>query len=179
MYFWKSREGNRISSKLHELEELQVLALFARRPKLGDGENVLWGKINRELFEFSGAASTMGIFSIAGFPAARSIFHLHSDPLVFWITLAGERLTDIEFRVDLGASTIHPIGLDGTEIEALSINQIYNLVNERCRLMSWVDAMNAIDELRLRHFPSHGYFGGSVGYKPIYFLLPKDGQNFV
>src|SRR5689334_17537250 len=69
IFYWKTREGNRTSAEIHKECSVQILAMFARRPKVTQKRNWVTGKINAELFQFADAASSVGIPTIAGFPA--------------------------------------------------------------------------------------------------------------
>lgn len=87
IFYWKTREGNRVSSEVHRAQFVQVLAMFARRPKLTGRKDWLSGKINFEIFQFADAARSVGVPTIAGFPAVASLHGLYSDPPIYWLPI--------------------------------------------------------------------------------------------
>lgn len=88
MYFWATREGNSISQELHASRRFRMLVVFARRPKVLDGQH-MFGKINQELFEFADRAHVHGLPCIAAFPAVSDLFELGRAFQTYWFPLAG------------------------------------------------------------------------------------------
>jgi hypothetical protein len=177
IFYWRSREGNQLSSSVHRGHEIRVLAMFSRRPKATHRRKLIGGNINSELFEFSQAARAHGIVSIAGFPAVESIYNLYSNPSIYWLPLDSTRDSDFEFTVDLLEPIPKPIGSDGIELQTLSLPFIIEQVRDCSRLLAWDDAMEFISELRSKCFRKTplSIFAGFGGYKPVYFLMSRNG----
>ncbi|WP_321793270.1 hypothetical protein [Burkholderia pyrrocinia] len=173
IFYWKTREGNRVSSEIHKNRKVRVLAMFARRPKLVDESRWLAGNVNVELMQFAHAAQAVGIPTIAGFPAVNSMFALYSNPRIFWFYLEASREDGFGFFVDISVTQPRPIDEDGTPLETLSAERIFEIVERRSDVLSWDEAMTHISELRLQHYrPDFLGFGWQQGYKPVYFLMP-------
>lgn len=172
IFFWKTREGNRVSSDIHKNRHVRVLAMFARRPKLTGERRWLAGNVNTELLQFSRAARTVGIPTIAGFPAIDSVFGLYSNPPIFWFCLGGFKGDGLAFLTDISEPRPRPICEDGSPLETLSLERIVEVVEESAAVLPWDDAMEHISELRLQHY-RHDFFrfGWQGGYKPVYFLI--------
>ena len=176
IYFWKTREGNSVSSSLHSRRALRVLAMFARRPKIVNGEHLVAGKINKELYEFADASRRAGIPAIAAFPAASSLWSLYVDPPVFWISLQIKKPSDIEFILDTSNHSCQPYRRDGCAVPVLSDEEVLEMVNREAKVLEWDEAMKEIGELRLERYREGAFtrFFGFGGYKPVYFLLPEN-----
>src|SRR3989304_7928625 len=77
IYYWSTREGSSISSKIHKDQKLQIMAVFPRRPKLEkNNSELIYGKINDSIIEFSGVAKSFGIPPIFCFPVITSLFDI-------------------------------------------------------------------------------------------------------
>lgn len=177
IFYWKTREGNRESSEVHKGHFVKVIAMFARRPKLTGRKNWVSGKINFELFQFADAARSIGIPTIAGFPAVTSLYDLYSNPPIFWLSVEQSNAGDLEFTTNIAQSRPVLIDEEGRTITTLSIQEVIEEVKESAEVLSWNDAMSHISELRLEHYreDSHFRFGWFGGYKPVYFLISHDG----
>jgi hypothetical protein len=176
IYFWKTREGNSVSSSLHSRQSLRVLAMFARRPKIVETEHLLGGKINQELYEFAGASWRAGIPAIAAFPAVSSLWGLYDNPPVFWISLQIKKLSDMEFILDTSKHSCQLFRRDGHVVRVLSDNEIIEMINQEAKVFEWDEAMKKIGELRLERYREGSFsrFFRFGGYKPVYFLLPEN-----
>lgn len=177
IFYWKTREGNSVSLKVHNGHFVKILAMFARRPKLTGRKNWVSGKINFELLQFADAARSVGIPTIAGFPAVASLHGLYSDPPIFWLPVDQSDAGNLEFTTNIARSRPIPIDEEGRAIPTLSIEEVIIEVEEGAEVFSWDDAMSHISELRLEHYRGDSYFGFGWfgGYKPVYFLMSHDG----
>lgn len=176
IFFWKTREGNRTSSEIHKSQYFQVLAMFARRPKVTNRSGLISGKINFELFQFAEAASALGIPTIAGFPAVATLNSLYRDPPIFWFDVNKSEIGQLDFFTDTTTSTPLPIYVEGDPIRCLHIEEIFKMVTEKAGTYSWSEAMEHISTLRSERFRGDGFFGFGWfgGYKPVYFLISRD-----
>ncbi len=176
IFYWKTREGNRVSLDIHEGCSVRVLAMFARRPKVTGKTNLVAGKINFELIQFAQAARSVGIPAIVGFPAVTSLQGLYSAPPIFWLPLDLPSKGDFDFITDLSEECPLPLDIEGHPIQALSLKQVVEDVEKNAKIFSWGDAMEHISQLRLEHYLENSYFGFGWfgGYKPVYFLMPHN-----
>jgi len=171
IFFWKTREGNRTSSKLHAGATVRIVALFARRPKITDKANLVAGKLNAELFRFTEVASSFGIYTIAGFPAVGRIFDLYLNPSTIWLSLDyPENSGDIEFFVDISRENKKAFNDDLGLLHMLSSSTIVHESDKVCRAYSWGDAMNVLGMLQ-REINSYYNFPFGGGYKPVFLLI--------
>lgn len=176
IFYWKTREGNRTSSEVHKERFVQVLAMFARRPKLTSRKNLVSGKINFELFQFADAAGSVGIPTIAGFPAVAAIHSLYNDPSILWLPVEQSNAGDLEFVVDISRRP-RPMDEQGHRLQTLTLEEVIEKVEKNAKVFSWNEAMSHISELRREHYRDGSYFGLGWfgGYKPVYFLISSDG----
>lgn len=172
MYFWATREGSRVAQERHASQRFRVLVVFARRPKVLDGSNML-GKINRELFEFADRAVAYGLPSVAAFPAVGDLFELGRNFQTYWFPLAGLQHQDTHFKVHLSRPDIGPELLDGCQLPSWELDDVGDALGAAPMLI-WRDAMLAIRDVRLAHrvVPSVGFIGGGGNYMPVYVLVP-------
>jgi hypothetical protein len=172
MYFWATREGSNAAQERHANQRFRVLVVFARRPKLLDGQNV-FGKINRELFEFADRAVVHGIPSVAAFPVVKDLFELGRNFETRWFPMAGQLHQDTRFKVHLSRPDIEPEPLDGCQ--QLPFWELHDLGNAvaAASVLIWPDAMRVIRDVRHAHrvIPGVGFFGGG-SYMPVYVLVP-------
>lgn len=176
IYYWKTREGNSVSSSLHSRWAVRVLAMFARRPKIAKSEHLVAGRINQELYEFADSSRRAGIPAIAAFPAVSSLWKLYQDAPVFWLSLQTKKPpSDIEFFFDTSNNPCCSFCRGGDDISVLSDEEVVDMITREAKVFGWAEAMEAIGELRLersRKGPFSHFFGFG-GYKPVYFLLPE------
>lgn len=170
VYFWKTREGNSLSSLIHKNELVRVLAMFPRRPKLkSPTEKAIWGKINRELFEYSRASFSAGIPAIAGLPLTHSLLELWENREPMWILLANESPEDVIFKVEAINRKIVSVRPKEHNLEIMREVDIPIFVEENASIMTWSETINAINTLRMEPFFGRVSFLG--GYKPTYFFI--------
>ncbi|MDO9006455.1 MAG: hypothetical protein Q7V20_23680 [Aquabacterium sp.] len=172
IFFWKTREGNRVSENQHLHGHVHLLAVFARRPKLQSDTGKVYGKINQDLVTYAEKSSLAGVPAIAGFPVVESLFDLHSQASMLWFSLHGLPRKDIEFSVALQARPHLTEDLDGALLQPLELTDIAANIT-RSRVFSWQDAMTQLSELRIDQADGYrsrvNWFGSS--YKPVYFLV--------
>lgn len=138
LFYWKSREGNRVSSSVNDGPYFKILAMFARRPKITAREYILEGKINGELFEFSRAAMERGIPTIAGFPAISSIWKLYESLRVHWIQIEPTTEGDVVFQVRILPSSPSKLKSREFPLKTLSLDQIAETVDVLAEVYSWM-----------------------------------------
>lgn len=175
IYFWKSREGNRTSLRIQEPSLVRVLAMFARRAKVSTRDNVVTGKINAELLSFALAADAMGIFTVAGFPAVRSLLELCTQPLTYWFRLTHSGLNDSSFVVDRSQNAPVPMDVSGTPLSWMTLPEVTGAVEGNTDVVAWGDAVDRLTELRMWCLKAGGRSKRSQfgGYNPVYFLIPS------
>lgn len=176
IFYWKTREGNKVSEALHEGRLIKVLAMFARRPKTTDRKEVRGGKINQEVAEFAAIARVAGIPVIAGFPAVEFTLDLYSDPTIFWLPLDASRDAELRFTVDLSKPRLALIEDGGQPMRTMSLSEVARDIEKNAKVFQWDEAMQCIAELRQSHGGPEAYspFAWFGGYKPVYFLMPQD-----
>ena len=172
MYFWATREGSSVAQERHASRRFRVLVVFARRPKVLDGQNML-GKINRELFEFADRAVVHGLPSVAAFPAVSDLFQLGHNFQTYWFPLAGLPHQDTHFKIHLSRPDIGPVPLDGCQLASWGLDDVGDAV-ATASVLIWRDAMRAIRDVRHAHrvIPDIGFIGGGGRYMPVYVLIP-------
>ncbi len=180
IYFWKTREGNSLSTHIHKNQVVRVLALFPRRPKLVSPESrTIWGKINQELMKFAHASYEAGIPAIVGLPLARSLTELCNSCEPMWIALDSNCLEDSEdilFEVDVLTRKIVSVLPDRRQLNIKSEEEIPTLLTDAASPMAWSESTKLMGSLRTGqyndNFISRFFFLG--GYKPVYLIVFGD-----
>lgn len=177
IFYWKTREGNRVSSEAHKGRFIQVLAMFARRPKLTGRKNLIYGKVNSEIIQFAHSAHSIGIPTIAGFPSVASLYDLYNAPSIFWLPVDQSDVGHLDFFTDISEEDPIPTDEEGRALTTLSLEEVIENVEKNAKILSWDEAMGHIAQLRLEHYREdvHVRFGWFGGYKPVYFLISRDG----
>lgn len=179
LYFWKTREGSRLALAHDDSEQVKIIAMFARRPKLSHvGDSQISIKINASLKEKAFQLSKLGIPVICGVPLVTSIldFQLTSPCVWFKINSNGEDYNDTFVVIGKGGREFtYPHGYDN--VLAIIDDDISSLA-EKAKSVSLV---KAIEGLRSSPQPSgfglpSGYLWFMSTYKPVYFLLRKGSQ---
>lgn len=172
MYFWASREGNAAAHEVHAGRQMRVLVLFARRPKGWKGE-MLFGKINADLFEFAEKATQIGLPCFAGFPAVKSVLELGEEFRTYWFPLIGREQGDLNFQVDLSRPTLAPTTMGGDPLWTVELDDLGDAV-QNAKSLPWSAVTAAIRSMRRApRRTSYGqFFGGGNVYSPTYILVP-------
>jgi hypothetical protein len=169
IYFWKSREGGRLSARVHGEKHVRVAALFARRPKFAGSPPLAQGKVNRELIRFAYAAKSYGIPAIAGFCPATSLFDLKAES-AFWLPIS--QLNPNEEAVFYENSDNKLILLGGSALTTISAASLPKFVLDETRNISFNFVAEAIASLHqeLSAVPAPFCTFGPR-YKPVYLLI--------
>lgn len=170
LYFWSSREGNRMSRHVHSSLRGRLIAVFPRRPKLHIEKpgSVYW-KINEELHRFANAADHFGIVTIGALPIASSILDLLPPAGVIWLKLGGKVE---ECVVNLHVSSTKIDSTSGKP-KTLGAEEIVSVLQSNSKILNWEEMLFGMSQLRLELTESHHAFMGGSSYKPVYFLMPE------
>lgn len=178
IYYWSTREGSSISSKIHTEQKLQIMAVFPRRPKLEkNNTELIYGKINDSIIEFSGVAKSFGIPTIFCFPVITSFFDIDGDSILISMSVLTYDPLDIHFCVNKGTKKINFYDNQENRIEILNANSIIELA-ANAKEYCWNESITKMNELRNASRRSRNdydriWFVWMSQYKPIYFLLFK------
>ncbi|WHI45397.1 hypothetical protein [Microbulbifer sp. VAAF005] len=150
---WLSREFGNRAKNTHGFLGFHVLALFPRRPKVSDDNEVLV-TINGELSVYKAIGAEHGITVLAGCPKATNLWELASCDECAWIDIDG--YYDYLENIDCLDSKLLT---DDEVIESVSRGEVHTM-----------DSLeNFIRETR--YVLPAGFFG--MRYKPVYFLAKK------
>jgi len=174
IYFWKTREGNTISNTLHGDNDVYLIAFFARRPKINpNNRNIIQGKINYQLFEFSKQASKWNVPVFCGLSLTTDIFQL-SQTNFLWFHI-DSILEGIEPIFNIENNQVIPINDDAKWLSPLSESSIIDIVQRTSKKIPWSMAVERMTELyrqsddeTQRHTL---WFTRNWIYKPMYFLV--------
>jgi len=166
IYFWSTREGNRLAQQSLAGQELRIVSVFARRPKIsGPCAESMTAKLNRELFHYASEAESLGISTLAGMPLVTSLNQLRLDCPCAWFRLFKSHDLDTEITMSLRGQTseIVPSFVTGPA-------PLESLAEDAFCAASTVEWGDAIEILRtLRQVTRSGVFYG--GYNPFHLLL--------
>lgn len=170
--YWKSREGNALAASRNYGRSFRLVALFPRRPKLLDGRDQIFGKVNWQLFQFASESLPRGIPVFAGLPVISSLWECTGMTPVQWLSLNSGSDSDVEFVIDRSTLSCS-FSIQNTCCAPIPSHDVLLNAMNRARVCEWNDAMNLLEELR-RFSISQGSwrppFGGPR-YKPVYFLI--------
>ncbi|TAA10881.1 hypothetical protein EA659_05780 [Pseudoxanthomonas winnipegensis] len=172
IFFWKNREGGKISSAVHSNRQVRIIAVFARRPKLRDGFTIVEGKINHEITRFARKARSYGISTIAGFCAARSLFNLRAEA-IHWISLMEEDPEkDILFFEETNTRKL--LKYDGSSMSTFSTETVATRLLSEANKMPFNQGITLMSDLR-HELSDYQFFMGGFGssYKPVYLLIEQ------
>lgn len=164
-FFWSTREGNATSRRALMPESVRVCALFARRPKLGDGGKVLM-KVNQELFDMARDLSEAGVPVFAGIPVVSSLLQLAQKFECDWYCLASSQgmFADCEIECESRAN------LAGAALRGpLRRDEVVDTVEDRAKPATWQAMLETLRSTRSRQDRYHFQFGPV--YKPVYFMF--------
>jgi hypothetical protein len=166
-YFWASREGLSASRCANCPKQVQLAAVYPRRPKLEPNKTTLFMKVNEQLFLSAAAFRRVGIPVFAGFPQVRSVFDFSADPKFLWFALRGDGAqVDMEVEMSTGVCDLSSSSsLQGP----LSDRDVCRQIKQESHLMPWEVAVEAVNHVRQQD-PNYRCWPVVHGYKPVYFL---------
>lgn len=168
---WMSREGSKISKRVHENEKFQILGLYPRRPKLAYAKNSeILININNDIKVGAESALEHGIPVVAGCPLASNLWELGREPDCMWIKLC--KSTSESYRVNMDAGRVKSISLQHKHIFNTN-KDLINYTIENCNFLSLPEALEAFKDIKMKSkqlefFHPMVFMGG---YKPVYFLM--------
>ncbi len=170
IYYWASREGSRLAQASSPDALLQVVSIFARRPKVEISvPDRITAKLNAQLFHYSVAAEAVGIPTLAGFPLVASLREFRQTCRCMWFRLHGDSATDVEITMDMEGQCIEARQIreltGPTELKALADDAV-----QAAAILEWGDALEVLRELRWVG-RDQGYMTFLGGYKPFHVLL--------
>jgi hypothetical protein len=165
IFYWATREGSSRAQLCGPIRAIRVISIFARRPKLLDGQpNTIVVRLNEELLERASVSEGYGIPVYAGVPVSRTFAELGKEPKCIWLRLNGNsKPRDIQ---------LYPFDAEPRKPAEPSEIPLDTLVDEtvkQARELSWDDAIEALRNMRrdrdgAARWPLFG------GYKPFHIL---------
>jgi hypothetical protein len=176
-YFWAGREGSLISKGCDTGELMKVVAVYARRPKISSyGDSQITVKFNAVLSEKAFEFNRVGIPVLAGVPRVTSIMDFRLGAKCSWFEmLSDDKPIDLEGILDMENENSIKMPVNNSVRGPLSKSEINNIVIQKCKQMSWLEAIDLIRNVRAMRPRNFGYssyiarmFGG---YKPFFLIL--------
>jgi hypothetical protein len=170
VFLWLSREGNTTALEMMAGKQMRLLTAFPRRPKILSPDGIAM-KVNHELVAYSERSEDAGMVVLLGVPLLSSLSTLRIDTDCCWFELNGRAAAEGDYLVE--------IGLDGKvmskDVPARALSGPLTDAGiedaaDRCRVMSWAQAVDSIRVIRSIQAEFHGFpfFGG---YKPFHLML--------
>lgn len=174
--FRKTQEGNLTALKTMTNMHVQILTVFARRPKiLLTQPNHITMKINRDLLEYAHASIIRKIPVIAGIPLASSLCELRADSPCSWYNLEPFTSSNNECFIEMNAEG-HVIPETPEQIPPstpLTDSEILALAKSSS-VFSWNEAVSSLSDIRrVSRSPLSSRFFFFGGYRPFHFILRK------
>lgn len=169
LFYWRSREGNKMSQQSFQDQSIKVLILYARRPKveyIGSGQIEI--KLNELLFRRTELYATAGMPVIAGCPIADKLENLQMGVPCIWL-----KLTPGGYEETITVNVSRPV-IQSQQVNTISRDDILNMI-AAAKNFSWPEALKVIDSVRRENIMSnhrsfrYGVYGDV--YKPVYFLI--------
>jgi len=175
VYFWSTREGSRLAQECDSGEQITILAMFARRPKMSHaGDQTIQVKINFSLQERTQSLLESGIPVLAGVPLVSSILNFQISSPCVWLRLtpSAGAYEDIYIEIDKRTGNITRSKL-GEPFCILTPEDI-RLLTQQSRSTVLSEAIQNIKGMGRKHnYGISSRFLWFGNYKPVYFLLRK------
>ena len=169
---WITREGGKISFKLHGHEIFRILGLYPRRPKLNSTkhENIII-KVNEQVLFGAQSRLEFGIPIIAGCPIASDFWELGKDPNCLWIKLESESMESFEIELEWKNSSYMITRFP--ECAFQTDEDILTYIDNTAETTDLRTALDAIKTIKMQSKGIELYYPMAFmgGYKPVYFLL--------
>lgn len=174
VYFWSTREGSRLARECDDGQQITVLAMFARRPKmLQVGDETIQVKVNASLQRRAFDLLESGIPVLCGVPVVSSILDFSLSSPCVWFSLIPTARDHEDMYIEIDKKTGTIIRSNSNEsFCTLAVSDIQQLAND-ARSMVLSQAIENIKEIGRAHNSKFSWFGAS--YKPVYFLLRRKG----
>jgi len=173
LFFWRSREGSTISKMCDRGEQIRVMAVYARRPKLSSpGDDAIIMKVNDHVFSRANYLTMQGIPVFCGVPLVSRVLDFRMDSPCAWFYLASKNTyIDEELLLDVKTGAVRS-RTDGSSIEPVDEHRIASIIEKSISPMKLSDAIQKLnfkegEGLRVRFPP----FGGI--YKPAYLFMAE------
>jgi hypothetical protein len=169
IYYWATREGNTLSSKLHSNLRVWILSVFPRRPKIDSNHSdVIYGKLNNSILHFAEVAKSIGIPTIFCMPIVKSFLDISDDSKCLYLDVSKYNEGDIHFRVN---NNVDVISIDSEQKANLTILDSSAILKIQAggKMMNWDEANLNMNQLRNVN-DKYPHFWMSQ-YKPVYFIL--------
>lgn len=155
---------------MHSGRVVKIIAVFARRPKLSTGSIAVEGKLNHEIIRFAHKAHLLGIPTVAGFCAARSLFDLETE-FIHWLSPIEEDPNEDTFFLE-DKDTHRLIKFGGSPISTIPPERLAEQLLSKASGMSFDQGVKAMSDLRHELTDFHWYkYGFASSYKPVYVLI--------
>lgn len=172
VYFWATREGNKLSRDLHRNMNLKIIAFFPRRPKF-DSKNpkLIYGKINSLIFEFANFASSLNIPTIAGLPIVGSLLDLSKNPSICWFHIVKSEPKDITFEINKQNKKITFHNNENGSIK-VPVESDFDGIIEESKLYNWEGAVDNLRLLKPNNYSNRIFSRFNLWgiYRPIFLL---------
>ena len=173
IYLWLTREGNSMGQEAFKGKEVKLVAVFARRPKVGySGDDHILAKFNSSILRHAFLARSFGIPVLAGVPLISDLasFRINSECRWFIVDGSISDTRDLKIFLSRRGDIVGHIGPLKTVRGPSSTSDIVRDIRKVARESTWISWLNVIREIRMqldeRH---HFWFSGS--YKPFYLVL--------
>lgn len=181
IYFWSTREGSNLSQKCDHGEQINILAMYARRPKLSRiGDKKIQVKLNASIQERAFSLKKIGIPTICGIPLVSSIFEFKLSCSCIWLSIAPEgcvKYKDIIIEY-INDTCITTNVYNNESLYEITTADIIKIIM-RSASMTLCEAISEIKGIRRTYnsisFSRNPWF--QTNYKPVYFLLRRKAAN--
>lgn len=172
--FWKTREGNKTSEAIHGDDEVFLIPFFARRPKIDPSKpDIVYGKINWELFKMSEQALVLGVPVFCGISIANSIFNINNSKTL-WFDISSAKFED-DFVFSCNINEANKIYSPEGDLQPVNSAAILDRVKNSCSKMPWSHAVEIMGELYKKPENEFLYrmpfWASSWRFKPVYFIV--------
>lgn len=176
VYFWSTREGSRLAIECEMGDQIRILALFARRPKMEQvGSGTIHMKVNVALQQWAVSLQSHGIPVICGVPLVSSILHFSVSSSCAWFSInaSDSDLEDIHVEIAKEDNCVHGANFNHT-ISPLCEEEILQIADNArfMQLRDAIEVLKAIGRVQ-RSRLDHRFMWFGANYKPVYLLLRK------
>ena len=177
--YWSNREGGRLGIESGHDIQVQIAAIFPRRPKvLSPNAPTSIVKFNQILFDAKEIGTKIGLPVFAGVPLVTSLFELGSSTTCAWFGLRETRGAFNEAYCSIDLRNPTPLFRPDPEIFHITETELIDQIDRDSKTKDWPTWSNDLSNFKhmLNMRGGHVFFGPP--YKPMFILLPQMSTGF-
>lgn len=175
LWFWRTREGSRLSELCDDSRKLRVIGFYPRRPKVSSvSDSQLLVKINAHVINAFKRAAACKILLLIGVPLVVSILDYRLSSPCAWYrpTNIGNYDKDYFFRLDLVGAVVDSDPADMPFKGPINDHVLLDLVTSGSELRTWTEIIECMRQItRSDPFAASSFSIFGLGHYRPYFVV--------